>query len=121
VTEPTWHTLPDYLIERFPHLKSAIEQSYGSWLDAFANPYPHVFLEEFLIPLLIGTDTDAGERLRSEAGQVLDVLLVSRDEDLASAALTSVIEMLRDEPQLRSDAWPFLGPTAREWLQRLVK
>ena len=53
--EPTWHNLPDFLAEEFPELRAEIEASYLEWLSVYANPYPHVFLEEFLGPMLIGT------------------------------------------------------------------
>ncbi len=119
--EPKWHTLADFLIERFPELKSEIEDSYFFWCDAGGNPYPHVFLEEFLLPILLGRENNAtSETCRQEAGLVMDQLLVSSDEDLASAALTSVLEVLRDNGDLFLEASPFLGVTARTWLERLA-
>lgn len=116
MVEPTWYTLPDYLIERFPAFKAEIEDSYFDWLTTIADPYPHFFLEEFLVPLLVGRGPMTDVETRMEAGRVLDQLLTSPDTDLAAAALTSIVEMLRDEAQLRSAAWPILGPTARKWL-----
>src|SRR5712692_5959856 len=99
--EPKWNTLADYLIERFPPLKSTIEESYLFWSDGGGDPYPHVFLEELLLPILLGRETNAqSEAERKEAGAILDRLLVSSDEDLASAALTAVVEVLKDDQQL---------------------
>lgn len=117
--EPTWYNLADYLIQRFPALEREIEESYLWWAEA-GNPYPHVFLEEFLIPALTGQGDHSDPAVRSTAGEILDQLLVSPDSDLASAALTAVLEMLRDEPELRAASWPFLGPIAREWLARMT-
>ena len=117
--EPTWHTLPDYLIETFPELKADIEESYFGWISAVANPYPHFFLDEYLAPILIGTGPLTDADARTKAGVVLDQLLTSTDEDLAAAALTSILECLRDEHELCAKTWPYLGSTAREWLERL--
>lgn len=118
--KPSWHTLPDYFIETFPELKGDIEESYLSWVTAVANPYPHFFLQEFLGSILVGHLQMRDPEARNRAGTVLDELLVSPDEDLAAAALTSIIETLRDEPELRAKAWPYLGPLSREWLERLT-
>ncbi len=119
--EPKWDTLADFLIERFPGLRSQVEDSYFFWSESGSSPYPHFFLEEFLLPILAGREPNArSDGIRSEAGAVLDILLTSPDEDLASAALTSVIETLRDSPELRAEALPFLGSTARTWLDRLL-
>ena len=118
--EPTWHNFPDFLAAEFPELSAAIDSSYYEWLSAFTDPYPHVFLEEFIGPILLGTSEITEAAVRTHAGQVLDRLLLCQDHDLASAALTSVIEPLNDHPKLRAAAWPFLGETAREWLLRLV-
>lgn len=114
--EPTWHHLPDFLAAEFPELRAAIEASYLDWLSAYRDPCPHVFLEEFFGPILIGTGELTDPAARARAGQVLDRLLLSQDEDLAAAAHTCVFELLRDNPELRERAWPFLGGTAREWL-----
>jgi len=115
--EPTWYNFADFLTLEFPELRSDIEASYFEWLSVTRDPYPHFFLDEFLIPILIG---DGESTARTRAGAILDRLLLSPDEDLAGAALTAVLEPLRDNPELRERAWPFLGETAREWLGRLV-
>jgi hypothetical protein len=116
--EPSWYNFADYLIETFPQLKAEVEETYYQWLDAVANPFPHFFLEEYVLPLLLGDGTvDANVRMK--AGEVLDRLLISSDEDLAAASLTSILEVLRDNEELRTKAWPFLGATAREWLHEL--
>jgi hypothetical protein len=118
--EPTWNTLADYLIERFPELEPMIEESYLFWSESGSDPYPHFFLEEFLLPILVGREPNAhSDASRHEAGTILDRLLTSPDEDLASAALTAVLEMLKDSQELHDAALPFLGPTARSWLERL--
>jgi hypothetical protein len=117
---PNWYTLPDYLIEQFPERKGEIEASYLFWSESIDNPYPHVFLDEFIGPLLVG-QTPADEGTRARAGAILDELLCSDDEDLAGAALTAIVEALRDDASLRADAWPFLGATARQWLERLER
>ena len=118
--EPTWYTLPDFLIERFPQLKESVEESYFAWQSAGGNPYPHVFLQEILAPLVLtGGDQDP-TGLSTQAGQVLDLLLTCSDQDLSEAALTSILEVLRDSDELRAEAWPSLGPIAREGLLKLT-
>jgi hypothetical protein len=116
--EPTWYTFPDFLIEQFPDLRSEIEEDYFYWLSAQSNPYPHVFLMEVFGPILFGQHrlSRAPERMR--AGAILDQLLVSSDEELAEAALTSIVEVLRDDTKAREATWPILGPIARDWLSR---
>lgn len=115
VTAPTFWTVPDFLMREFPHLKSDIEGEYLSGVDAATNPYPHLFLESYLLRILVG-DTP-GDRMR--AGEILDELLRSKDEDLAGAALTSVLELIAGSEELRVAAQPYLGATAKEWLARL--
>ena len=102
-------------MQQFPHLKSEIETEYLFWSQSVANPYPHFFLETFLLRILVGEIS--GDRKR--AGEILDELLLAKDEDLASAALTSVLEPLAGAAELRDAARPYLGPTATEWLARL--
>ena len=114
---PNWYTFPDFLIERFPAHAAEIEADYYSWVE-HVNPFPHFFLDDFLTPVLLGRHQDASSATRQEAGRVLDELLLAEDDDLASAALTSVIELLRDNPDLRVLAQPFLGPVARRWLEQ---
>ena len=112
---PTWHTLPDFLIARFPSFRDELEEDYFFWAGT-GDPFPHFFLEDFLVPVLLGTHERADADARSEAGRVLDELLVAKDTDLASAAQTSVHELLLDHADLRRSAWPYLGPVAKEWL-----
>ena len=102
-------------MREFPHLKSEIEEEYLSAVSAHTNAYPHPFLENYLLPVLTGDI--AGDR--SRAGALLDELLASKDEDLASAALTSVLEMIAGSPELRTRTRPYLGAIATEWLARL--
>jgi hypothetical protein len=120
--QPTWYTLPDFLIQRFPQFREEIEEDYLSWSEAMGspigNPYPHFFLNDLLVPILTGTRTDADLHAREEAGRILELLLVADDDDLAAAAQTSVFEILRDNTELRTAAWPFLGAIARDWLAR---
>jgi|GEM_PF-2614576 len=115
---PTFWTLPDFLIEEFPELRADIEEEYFFHAQYGKNPYPHSFLENELLPILRG---ERGELSAKRAGEILDNLLTSQDDDLAGAALTSVVEMLADEATIRSEVWPALGPTAREWVNRLVR
>jgi len=117
LSEPTWYTLPDFLMEEFPELRAEIEQEYFEYAEVVANPMPHFFLEDFLLQILRGR-LGADEAARHRAGAILDQLLMSNDEDLAAAAHTSVWETIRDTPELREATWPYLGPTAREWLLR---
>ena|ERR1700682_3741005 len=114
--EPTWYTLPDFLIEQFPELRSEVEDVYFYWLMGESNPSPHVFLMEILGPILFGQHRLSGAAERERAGAILDQLLSSRDEDLAAAAQTSIFEALRDNAEVRESSWPFLGPFARGWL-----
>ena len=115
---PNWYTLPDFLMERFPAHAAELEADYYAWAE-HVNPFPHFFLDDFLTPVLLGRHQDAASSTREEAGRVLDELLLAEDEDLAAAAQTSVIELLRDNPDLRALAQPFLGPVATRWLQQL--
>ena len=101
-------------------MRSEIEESYFSYLSAQANPYPHIFLMEILGPILFGQHRLCGAPERMRAGAILDQLLVSSDQDLAEAALTSIIEVLRDVTNARETTWPFLGPVARDWLSRFA-
>jgi len=118
--EPNWYNFPDYLQRELPELRDAIEDSYLSGLEAYRDPYPHVFLEEILGPLLVRNDPPGDSALRIRAGEILDAVLLCSDEDLAGAALTSILEVLRDNEAMRDSAWPFLGETARLWLSRLL-
>ena len=104
----------------FPHLKKEIEEEYLSAVNAAANPYPHLFLEEFLLPILTGS-MRVEEKDRRRAGQILDELLRSPDEDLASAALTAVLDMIAGSEKLRDASRSFLGPVALDWLDRLKR
>jgi hypothetical protein len=104
-------------MREFPHLKADIEEEYLSGVRDATNPYPHVFLETFLLRILAGGLP--GDRKR--AGEILDQLLISKDEDLASAALTSVLELIAESPKLQAATGRYIGPTAREWLDRLTK
>jgi len=104
-------------MREFPHLKDEIEEEYLASVTAAANPYPHAFLETFLLRILTGEAP--GDRKR--AGEILDELLVSPDEDLASAALTSVLELIAGSPKLCEASRLYLGPRAAEWLARLSR
>ena len=114
----TFYTLPDFLIAEFPELRGDIETEYFEYLSVCANPYPHVFLASYLTPMLVGW-REVSEAQRRRAGEVLETVLNAPDEDLAEAALLEVCEGLAGEPELLPKAWPFLGPTAREWIDRL--
>ncbi|HVE72521.1 MAG TPA: hypothetical protein VNI54_14245 [Thermoanaerobaculia bacterium] len=116
--EPDWYNFPDYLAAQFPELRAEIEDSYLEWLDGFRDPYPHVFLEEYIGEMLIGRG-DYTPDVRRRAGEILDVVLRARDQDLAEAGLTAILEPLRDDEALREKAWPYLGEVAKEWLAKL--
>ena len=115
--QPRWHTLADFLIARFPTLRKELEADYYFWSES-GDPMPHFFLIDFLVPVLIGQRGPYPRDVREEAGRVLDELLTAEDTDLASAAQTSVFELLRDNQDLRGVAWRYLGPVAKEWLER---
>jgi hypothetical protein len=116
---PTWYSLPDFLIEKFPERREEIEAEYFEYLSVFANPYPHVFLGSILVPIILGTSEEATEGERARAGRILDEVLTSEDQDLAEAALTEVVENLATDEDTRERAWPHLGPTARDWIERI--
>jgi hypothetical protein len=116
--EPNWYTLPDFLIEHFPELREEIEEEYYFYLDGCANPFPHFFLSSFIVPLLIGRPSVPDER-RRRAGEVLELVLKASDEDLAEAALLEVLDNLLSAPELLTEAWPWLGPIARESVEAL--
>jgi hypothetical protein len=116
-TRPTWHTLADFLIGRFPSFRAELEDDYFFWAES-GDPLPHFFFSDFLVPVLLGKHDAANSEMREEAGRVLDELLAAEDLDLAAAAHASVFELLRDHRELRNAAWPCLGPIAREWLER---
>jgi len=118
--EPTWNNFADFLAAELPQLREEIEESYLGWLEAFKDPYPHVFLEEFVAPLLLGTAPVCEPNARLRAGEILDRVLTCADQDLAEAALTTILEAFRDDSALRELAWPYLGPTARQWTMRLL-
>ena len=118
--EPTWYNFADFLAEQLPELREQIEKSYLSWVDGCGDPYPHVFLDEFIAPLLLGTGALGDDATRTRAGEILDQILVCSDHDLAEAAITSILEAFRDHAELRQLAWAYLGPVAREWTTRLV-
>jgi hypothetical protein len=118
--QPTWHTLADFLIARFPTLRAELEADYYFWSES-GDPMPHFFLIDFLVPVLIGQRGPYSREVREEAGRVVDELLTAEDSDLAAAAQTSVFELLRDNQDLRGVAWRYLGPVAKEWLERGAK
>jgi hypothetical protein len=114
----TFYTLPDFLIAEFPELREDIESEYFAYLSVCANPYPHVFLSSYLTPMLIGS-TEVSDEQRRRAGAILETVLNAQDQDLSEAALLEVCDGLSGEPDLLARAWPWLGPTAREWITRL--
>jgi hypothetical protein len=118
--KPTWNTLPDYLIEQFPELKSEIEESYFYWSSVQTDPYPHFFLMEFLTPILFGISKTKAIDARMRAGVVLDELLLSDDTDLVSAVVTELIEALADNPQLLRSVTPYLGTEAKRMLKSVM-
>ncbi len=118
--QPNWYNFADYLQLELPELRDSIEESYLTSLDAYKDPYPHVFLDEIIGPLLIGSSDLGSSTLRIRAGEILDTVLTCPDEDLSCAAVTSILEVLRDNSTMRESAWPFLGKTARSWLTQLV-
>ena len=117
---PTWDNFPDFLADELPELRKEIEETYLAWLEAFKDPYPHVFLREIIGPLLVGTAPACDAAIRARAGEVLDRVLAASDHEVAEAALTSIVEVLRDDVQLREAAWPYLGAVAREWTTKLI-
>lgn len=117
MTEPNWYTFPDFLMRELPELREEIEAEYYEYAEVVANPMPHFFLGDFILPILSG-QRPADEAMRHRAGAIVDQLLSSSDEDLAGAAVTSVFEIIRDSPELRDTTWPYLGPTMRDWLSR---
>lgn len=117
---PTWDTLPDFLIGRFPSFRAELEDDYYFWAES-GDPLPHFFFIDFLVPVLLGKHDGTNAEIREEAGRVLDELLAADDSDLAAAAHTSVFELLRDHSELRNAAWPCLGPITREWLEREIE
>lgn len=110
--EPTFWNVPQFLSEHFPELAADIEEEYLFWCDSGMEPYPHTFLEQYLLPKLT-REPDA------RAPQLLEQLLVAGDEDLASAALMSTVDIIAETDILYDLALPHLGPTAREWTESL--
>ena len=116
--EPRWFNFPDYLAAELPELREEIEASYFYWLEAFRDPYPHVFLGELIGEMLVGRGTYEPDT-RRRAGEILDAVLTAADGELAEAGLTAIVEPLRDDDELREAAWPYLGQTAKDWLTKL--
>jgi hypothetical protein len=113
--EPTFWTVPEFLIETFPELKDDIEAEYFSWCDFGQRPYPHTFLEYYvLVPLMKDTP------LAPRAGAALETVIQSEDEDLVSAGLLSVIDILASDDAAVAAARPHLGPTSADWMERLA-
>jgi len=117
--KPTWYTLPDFLIEMFPERKQEIEAEYFEYLGVVGNPYPHVFLGSILVPIILGMSEKDTDDQRSRAGNILEQVLAAEDQDLSEAALTEVLENLANAPEICERAWPYLGATAKEWIEKL--
>ena len=117
---PTWYNLADFLIERFPHLKHEIEAEYLGWLDTLANPYPHAFLENYLVPELLAAARDADAGRARIAFDTLDELLAASDGDLAEATLLSVVEPIVTTPELFALTKAFMGPRALSMARGII-
>lgn len=118
--QPRYFTVPEFLIERFPSWKREIEREYAFWCGPDRQPFPHTFLEDFLLKeILTAACEGAAERATFALG-VVEELLTAADEDLVGATLLSVIDPIAGRPELLRCAMPYMGPTAREWAQRFA-
>lgn len=117
---PGFFSLPEFLIERFPAWKEELEADYAFWCESNIQPYPHTFLENYLLQEILTATREGASERAAFAFQILEELLAAEDGDLAEAALLSVVEPLATHPELFESAARFMGPLAAEraeWLR----
>lgn len=112
--------VPSALADRFPHLAPAIERHLSSLREHRQQPYPHEFLESYLLPLLVSAcDEDPRGDLARRASAFLEELLDHGDEDVVSATLLNVVEPIVDSTERYPTVRPCLGPLALRWVDEL--
>jgi len=88
-----WWSVPEVLSEVLPAQRSDIEEHLLGYWDLNMRPYPHEFLEAYLLPILEAGPVSAETSFRAAVG-LLEELLTHPDPDLVEATVRSVIERL---------------------------
>ena len=114
----TFWNLAQALIERFPEIKAPVEEALADARREGGRLYPHVLLEEYFLPLLVGSIAEPS-RLAKRGVQFLEELLTSGDEDVVGTALLNVVEPIAADKQRLAAAWPHMGEAARKWTTEL--
>ena len=114
----TFWNLPQALIERFPEISASVEEALAVANRDASKPYPHAFLEEYFLPLLVRSVAEPG-RLAERGFRFLEEMLASGDEDLVGAVLLNVIEPLTGKEQRLAAAWAYMGERTRSWATEL--
>lgn len=114
----TFWTLPDAASAAFPELRAEIKATVAQYIEYLGKPpYPHVVLEEVLLPFVRRADADGDEEALRRAFAFLESVATNPDEDLVGALGHAFLDYI--DPALlerRSDmAGPELLRFAREW------
>jgi hypothetical protein len=114
--ELTFWNIPEVLAHTFPELRLQITEHLREARQAQARPYPHQFLESYLLPRLTTVTPTREAGTRQRALTLLEQLLGHEDEDLVSATLLNVLEPLVDNPTWMQRVESELGPNALHWI-----
>jgi hypothetical protein len=100
-------TVGESLADRFPELREVVENHILDYWDMNHQPYPHEFLQDYLLPMLASREPE--ERTKRAYG-FLEEVVTNRDEDLVGAAVLSVLEPLVENQAWFTVAREFMGP-----------
>jgi hypothetical protein len=107
----TFWTVAEEMADRFPELKADLENHILGYWEMNIAPYPHEFLESYLLPLLVSAEPE--DRTRRAYGFLEDVLR-NQDEDLVGAGVSAVLEPIVENPKWFDLASKFMGARSAE-------
>jgi hypothetical protein len=116
----TFWTLPDAAIAALPELRSEIRANVDRYIEVLGKqPYPHVVLEEHLLPLVVRADRDGDEDALRRCFELLERIASHADEDLVGALGHAFLTPL-DKSILERRA-ELVGPMLRDLATRWPK
>lgn len=112
---PRFFGMAEFLIERFPAWQQEIEDEYAYYCDSNIEPYPQMFLENYLLQELISSTRDGAAERAAYAFAVLEEIMLAEDDDVVNAALLSIVDPIATTPELFASAAPYMPPCVARW------
>ena len=117
-TELTFWTLAEVASEALPELRPETEANvlqHRGWTGK--GPYPHLMLEEHVLPFVVRSDTPRDEAALRRAFDLLERLAAHQDQDIVGATCHAFIDHV--EPAVLERNAHLIGPAlaqlSAEW------